>query len=519
MLRAIVFLSVMTCLLGGVAYADPIHDAVAAGDLEKVKAIVKENPAALNAVNGKEKHLPLHVAAEKGQVEVARWLIAQGIPVDCLTSEKETPLHVACWAGQVKTAEVLLEAGAKVTARAQAQATPLIYAGGGGNIELFDLLIKHGAKLDEQGEGGATALHYAASAGRVNTIEFLLAKGFNVKATGFKFKASPLSLATNSGKLDAVKALLKAGADPEQKQGNFESPLCHAASGGHVEILKALLDAGGRVEHRDGTWSDTPIFFATKSKHIDCVKLLLDRGADPNARQYYYIGRAQKDVTALHAAAAADAHEIAKLLVSRGGDPLLKSALGETPIDWGRKYSPMVRSIYEEAAKNPDPNWPSQKAVDVSDSLLDAASDGDVNRIRKILGKSKSQLDGRGQSANTPLCLAAANGSLAAVKALIDAGGMLDARNAQLQTPLHLAIQSGKADVVNALLAANAYVNPRDQDMNTPLHLAAAAGKKEMVAALFTAGATRDARNKEGQIAADMAKGDAAGMFNANRKP
>src|SRR5258706_13335744 len=59
---------------------------------------------------------------------------------------------------------------------------------------------------------------------------------------------TPLHTAAQNGDLDAVRALLAQGADPNAREaGDNTYPLHWAAAAKHVDIVRALLDAGGDV--------------------------------------------------------------------------------------------------------------------------------------------------------------------------------------------------------------------------------------------------------------------------------
>lgn len=53
---------------------------------------------------------------------------------------------------------------------------------------------------------------------------------------------------------------------------------------GHAECVRHLLWHGARVDVAD-IKAQTPLFVATKNRHIDCVCALLEAGADPNGNQ------------------------------------------------------------------------------------------------------------------------------------------------------------------------------------------------------------------------------------------
>ena len=106
--------------------------------------------------------------------------------------------------------------------------------------------------------------------------------------------------------------------------------LHEAAALGFVDRARALLDASPAsvgVHSHDG-W--TPLHLAAFFGHRELAQLLLDRGADVNARSKSE--RFAKSNTPLHAAAANKQVEVARLLVERGADVNAKDGHGFTPL-------------------------------------------------------------------------------------------------------------------------------------------------------------------------------------------
>lgn len=115
-------------------------------------------------------------------------------------------------------------------------------------------------------------------------------------------------------------------------------PLIAAIRAGDAEQVAAELARedeaeGPNAEALDPQSQAPPLTLAALCGEPDVVRLLLDHGADPNARDLG--GR-----TPLHAAAFLGNVEVVELLLDRGANPLAKGPAGDTPlsssqVDWG----------------------------------------------------------------------------------------------------------------------------------------------------------------------------------------
>ncbi|HZN04074.1 MAG TPA: ankyrin repeat domain-containing protein [Candidatus Polarisedimenticolia bacterium] len=132
---------------------------------------------------------------------------------------------------------------------------------------------------------------------------------------------SVLLTAAYYGRKDLFDRLVARGADVS---------LHEAAALGFVDHARAHLDASPGsvgVHSHDGF---TPLHLAAFFGHRDLAQLLLDRGADVNARSKSE--RFARSNTPLHAAAANKQVEVARLLVERGADVNAKDGHGFTPL-------------------------------------------------------------------------------------------------------------------------------------------------------------------------------------------
>ncbi len=170
-----------------------------------------------------------------------------------------------------------------------------------------------------------------------------------------KSTAEQIFEAVEHGKMDRVEELLRE--DPQlvnARNDRGDSVLLAAAYGGRTAIFSLLIDKGAAVSlfeaaaiglkdrvleplRRDPQLANayshdgwTPLHLAAFFGHIEVAELLLDHGADVNARsQSERFARAN---TPLHAAAANRQLAVAELLVARGADVNARDGSGFTPL-------------------------------------------------------------------------------------------------------------------------------------------------------------------------------------------
>jgi len=102
-----------------------------------------------------------------------------------------------------------------------------------------------GAVLDAPDASGFTALDWAARNGRVEAIQALVAAGADVEARDSGPNGwTPLIHAVHKLQPAAARALLAAGADPNARARNGNVPLLDAAIRGDLALVEMLLAAG-----------------------------------------------------------------------------------------------------------------------------------------------------------------------------------------------------------------------------------------------------------------------------------
>ncbi|WP_417694472.1 ankyrin repeat domain-containing protein [Pseudomonas sp.] len=129
-----------------------IHADIASGNGASLKKHLEKNPALLHlplyGLEGQE--TLLHMAAEQGQTEICRLLVALGIALDqpAASSGNSPPLAAAAGNGHLQTCQWFLEAGALVDGWPDSITTPLIDAITSGHQHIVNLLIEHHADIN-----------------------------------------------------------------------------------------------------------------------------------------------------------------------------------------------------------------------------------------------------------------------------------------------------------------------------------------------------------------------------------
>ena len=208
-------------------------------------------------------------AFEHGDLEVARRLLDDGLPIDEAAEHPRsswTPLYSACYSGHLEVVKLLLGRGASARGSGQYSsplhgavraAYPHTQPSSLNGLEIMRLLISHGAEVS-----GTTA-------------------------------RAPLWSACFGGSLEAARMLLDAGAfvDPISINDYSVDPgtgtaLSLAAEKGHCALVALLLERGADIDRCADRRGEVALGFACRANHGDVVRLLLDNGANPEGRGF-----------------------------------------------------------------------------------------------------------------------------------------------------------------------------------------------------------------------------------------
>ena len=238
---------------------------------------------------------------------------------------------------------------------------------------------------------------------------------------------TPLVYAARSGNIDSARVLLEAGADVNQTTRYGWSPLLAATQNRNYRMGKFLIEHGADVNlPNKGGW--TNLYLATDNRnveggdyptrepdmdHLDYIRLLLEEGANPNARLVESTETRtvftnqwldENGATAFLRASQSGDVPLMKLLLEYGADPHIYTELGVTPLAVAAGIG-WVEGVTSE--------WSTAQTVEAVKLLLELGIDPNYQA-----DTGRTSLHGAGHKGATEVA-----------KILVAAGGRLDVRD------------------------------------------------------------------------------------------
>jgi DNA-binding beta-propeller fold protein YncE len=192
----------------------------------------------------------LIAAAETGDADRVRQLLAQGASVHAADAGGRTALIAAAYAKRNEAARLLIAAGADVNRQDDTRQSAYLIPTADGNLELLRMTLAAGADVHSLDSYSGTGLIRAADRGHVEVIGELLTtpiKVDHVNRLGWTALLEAIILGDGGSRhAECVRLLLAAGASPNLADGAGVTPLQHARRKGHLEMARLIEAAGGR---------------------------------------------------------------------------------------------------------------------------------------------------------------------------------------------------------------------------------------------------------------------------------
>jgi uncharacterized protein len=284
------------------AYVD-ICTAAHIGDLDRVRALLEEDPSLANRVADYVTYYigsgaPLKNAAAHGHRAIVELLLASGADPN-LPEEGIAPhghaLYAAAADGHHEIARLLLEHGAFPSPEVESSGDALSRALSNGDERMVELLCSYGAArgvhlLAYYGDVKTAAAVFAANPALANDPGALANAATEGQEAFVRLMlryqpdlAARISVdeywAVGSKTPALTEFLLAKGMDPNGRSWLGVTPLHLFAGNGDTERAALYLDRGAELDARDEDLRSTPLGWAAKSGRTAMVEFLLKRGA------------------------------------------------------------------------------------------------------------------------------------------------------------------------------------------------------------------------------------------------
>ncbi len=382
-------------------------------------------------------------------------------------------------AAKMKILDLLLARGAPVHAPDAGGATLLWHAAGGGDREVVERLLGAGADPNARDREGRSPLSETVLGGQVEMVRRLLGAGADPNSR-IPPSEPVLVYAASRGNRDLVRELLDRKGDPGAQDGEGRTALHWAACRGDAELVGLLLARKAPVDART-TKDESAMGWALGHGQFDAARALLAAGAggDP-------AGSSERTAL-LSLVLERDLLELAAALLDRGADPNARDTSGRSPLHQARSVAAIKLLVTRGARAEGPPRSPLFEALtlgreDLAEALLEG---GAASSLRHPL---QDAMDAKNE---------------ALFQWFLQRRIGLEGNDLRDRTPLHRAAREGHPERVQALLRAGARVDPRDEFGATPLHYAAQSDWGAVAAVLLDHGANANAKIAEDVVLVD----------------
>ncbi len=403
-------------------------------------------------------------AARTGDLDGIKKYLAEGADINELSEQTQlSPLAWATMTGETKAVKLLLQLGADVNVRQEDGGTPLHIAFFLGRAEIAEILMKDGADVNAKNNRG-----------EIPANGLMAPSGFAKFLTNmFDFELERKEIEEGRNKIremikgESISLTQKAASD-----------IWEAVFIGDLKFVQKAVTEGMDVNAKNPVTGDPLLFTAALMGHTQVMTLLMEKGADINARK-------GDGNTALHAAAFLGRTEAVELLLKHDADVNIRnnqggSAMDNATLDWGVTQGILNILPFEvdEAkvkagrAKVVRLLTVHPKNAPLSENIWKAAAKGDLSAIKKTLVEDVDLNALDPQFGIPPLGWAALHGKTEAAKLLIEKGANINRKHRDGSTPLHAASFLGRFDMVKLLIDKGANINVRSNDNSLPVNSA-----------------------------------------------
>ena len=431
-------------------------------------------------------------------VEAMKMSIKAGANINAIGTNPNIPiydktlLHWAAQNGYADVVHILIENGADVYAKNRVYAkdrngnTPLHWAAQNGYTDVVQVLIGNGADVFAKDRNGNTPLHWAISNGHTDLVD-ILRETEKMQVEAVLYRGADWSYID----VEKVNRWIETGGDVNAKVGLGDVPLVQQAIKKNVQIAQLLLDNGADANAKDNNGNtllhitvgvriptSTPLTLAQ-------AQLLLDNGADVNTKDNNGNTPLHKVISRTDLSFRGAIAELIQLLLDNGADVNTKDNNGNTPLnmvisrtDLSGRTTELIQLLLDNGAdvntKDNNGNTPLNMVISRTDLS------GRTTELIQLLLDNGADVNTKDNNGNTPLNMVISRTDLSGrttelIQLLLDNGADVNTKDNNDNTPLHIAVgdqipAETTLTLARLLLDNGADTNARDNNDNTPLH-------------------------------------------------
>ena len=429
-------------------------------------------------------------AAQSSNTKAVRSLLAEGFDPNVQTADGTTPLLFAAHFGDIASARALLAAGGDPNLTNRYNVAPMHEASLRADAELLRALIDAGAKVDAALPAGETPLMLLSRTDSPDAVKLLIARGANPNVVESWQGQTPLMYAAANDRGSVAAALIAAGADVNAKTPVNDlperihavryfveipsaglTPVLFAARHGAVSALRVLIDAGADVNAKTPE-GFSPLIVSLDNLHYDAAKVLLDAGASPAGGALFAVVEARNRINYVGGVqiptGTTTPLELLAQMLSRGAD--VTDRLPEPLLDREPRFLP-----------------PPPKTVDWA--LIRAARSADIESMRLLVdaGADPSRRDDKRGGINALVAVTTGpevpplveterrpteEDAIAAIDFLLDHGVDPNMANDAGATAVHMAALRNYDGLLKHMATRGANLDVADRKGFTPLDYA-----------------------------------------------
>ena len=422
-----------------------LQEAIVQKNLEIIKVLVQNN-ADVNSY-----HLettPLLLAIEQNSFDIVQFLVENGADINAHDNMNFTGIMYACINKNVQIAEYLLSKNCRVDQKNKSGETVLLIACKSEFFNLVKPLVERVCNVNEPDLSKITPLYYAILGKSLETVKFLIEQGEKIDEIGFGV-IRPIQCAIQMECMDILDYLVQKGSNVNCIPEEPLPPLSYCGmlpDETGIKFAQYLIKHGADIKQKD----KEPLFFAILKKKINLIKFMVNEGADLQKRD---------DRSPLFLAARKDYLDAIKVFLENGADINLVDV---------NNQNILYHCLWSKGTK-----------------------------VLEYLCSQGIDVNQKFEKGLTPLHIAAYNGSVDAIKILLEHGAQLEIQSDSGDTPLNYGFYGFHSiNALRYLIEHGADVNSKTYDNTYILHKAVIIDSEEIIKLLIDHGAKTDCLNK-----------------------